>query len=77
MADEKTLWLSFAGSVTLHPETLMQYCGEDESKPQIITVAQYAELSDDEQSNYMLEDAIAAIRDGEDVNYVELSICED
>lgn len=75
MSDENVeLYLDFSGWVRLNHNTRMQYIGEDESKPAFITVLEYSKLSDDEQGCYMLEDAIAAIRDADDLEYTELCI---
>lgn len=74
MSAEVELYLDFSGWVRLSHDTRMQYVGEDESKPQFITVLEYSKLSDDEQGLYMLEDVIAAIRDAEALEYTELNI---
>lgn len=74
MSAEVELYLDFSGWVRLSHDTRMQYFGEDESKPQFITVLEWSKLSDDEQGSYMLEDVIAAIRDAEDLEYTELFI---
>lgn len=72
--NEVELYLDFSGWGRLSPETRMQYFGEDESKPQFITVLEWCKLSNDEQGLYCLEDVIAAIRDSEELEYTELSI---
>lgn len=71
---EKELYLDFSGWVRLHPETRMQAISEDVEP--FITVAAWSKLTDDEQQHYTLEDALAAIRDSEDLEYTELRIIQ-
>jgi hypothetical protein len=42
--------------------------------PQNIDGVQWQALSEDEQGDYILEDAIAAIRDADDGEWVDLSV---
>jgi hypothetical protein len=71
----KKMFLEFSGWVKLNPETKMQYIGEDKKPPQYITIKEFAELPLVERQDYILENVIAAISDGE-VSYEELSVCE-
>ena len=43
-----------------------QYIGEDESVPEFITGVEWQELDEEAQSDYIMEDVVAAIRDADE-----------
>ena len=66
--------LEFSGWVKISPENIrFDYIGQDDM-PQNIDGVQWQALSEDEQSDYIIEDAIAAIRDADDGEWVDLSV---
>ena len=73
MSKQDEFYLDFSGWLKLNHNTRMEYSGENESKPKIITVLEWSKLSEDEQQSYILEDFTAAIRDAEHLEYTELS----
>lgn len=68
------VFLDFGGWIRVNPETNMQCTSEDESLPAIIKVKDWAKLSAEDRQHYILEDAIAAIRDAEDLEYTTLDL---
>lgn len=72
----KDIYLDFGGWLKLNPNTRMQYIGEDENCSQNITVAEWQTLPLDTREEYILEDFVAALRDGEDIEFNELTITE-
>ena len=55
--------LEYSGWIRINPENIrFEYIGQDDM-PQNIDGVQWQALSEDEQSDYIIEDAIAAIRD--------------
>ena len=66
--------LEFSGWVKISPENIrFDYTGQDDM-PQNIDGVQWQALSEDEQSDYFIEDAVAAIRDSDDGEWVDLSV---
>ena len=65
--------LQFSGWITISPQNVrFQYIGQDDM-PQNIGGVQWQALSEDEQGDYIIEDAIAAIRDADDGGWEHLS----
>lgn len=67
--NEDCVGYEFSGYLVLSKGTLLQYCGEDENMPALITVGDWLLLDEEIQSEYILEDFIAAYRDAEDVSH--------
>ena len=66
--------VEYSGWIKLSPQNIrFEYIGQDDM-PQNIDGVQWQALSEDEQGDYILEDAIAAIRDADDGEWVDLSI---
>ena len=66
--------VEYSGWIRLSPENIrFEYIGQDDM-PQNIDGVQWQALSEDEQGDYVLEDAIAAIRDADDGEWVDLSV---
>ena len=72
----KDVYLNFGGCLKLDANTCMQYIGNNERFDPIITVAVWQSLPEENRSDYILEDFIAAVRDGEDIEFNELTITE-
>lgn len=68
------VFLDFSGWVRLNSETNMQYIGEEDDRPAIIAIADWVKLPQEQRQMYILEDAIAAIRDSEDLEYENLQL---
>lgn len=68
------VFLDFSGWVRLNSETNMQYIGEEDDRPTIITIADWVKLPQEQREMYILEDAIAAIRDSDDLEYEDLKL---
>ena len=66
--------IEYSGWIKLSPQNIrFEYIGQDDM-PQNIDGVQWQALSEDEQGDYVLEDAIAAIRDADDGEWVDLSV---
>ena len=66
--------VAYSGWIKLSPQNIrFKYIGQDDM-PQNIDGVQWQALSEDEQGDYILEDAIAAIRDADDGEWVDLSV---
>ena len=66
--------VEYSGWIRLSPQSIrFEYIGQDDM-PQNIDGVQWQALSEDEQGDYVLEDAIAAIRDADDGEWVDLSV---
>ena len=66
--------VEFSGWVKISPQNIrFEYIGQDDM-PQNIDGVQWQALSEDEQGDYVIEDAIAAIRDADDGEWVDLSV---
>ena len=66
--------VEYSGWIRIEPQNIrFEYIGQDDM-PQNIDGVQWQALSKDEQSDYILEDAIAAIRDADDGEWVDLSV---
>jgi hypothetical protein len=66
--------VEYSGWVRMSPKNIrFEYIGQDDM-PQNIDGVQWQALSEDEQDDYILEDAIAAIRDADDGEWVDLSV---
>ena len=66
--------VEYSGWIRLSPKNIrFEYIGQDDM-PQNIDGVQWQALSEDEQGDYILEDAIAAIRDADDGEWVDLSV---
>jgi len=72
----KDVYLDFGGWLKLDPNTRMQYIGTNETFDEIITVAVWQSLPSEYRNEYVLEDFVAAVRDGEDIEFNELTITE-
>lgn len=73
----KDIIVEFAGWVRITPDTArFQLVSEDES-PVIITGTEWLLLTEDQQEDYILEDVIAAQRDGHDGDYTQIDVFED
>ena len=70
------VYLDFGGWLKLDPNTRMQYIGTNETFDEIITVAVWQSLPSEYRNEYVLEDFVAAVRDGEDIEFNELTITE-
>ena len=69
----KDIVVEFSGWVKISPQNIrFQYIGQDDL-PEFIDGVQWQALSEDEQGDYIMEDAIAAIRDSEDGEWEHLS----
>lgn len=73
---EKKIYLDFSGWLKLDANTRMQYIGTNKTFDEIITVAVWQSLPSEYRNEYVLEDFVAAIRDGEDIEFNELTITE-
>ena len=74
MSESKDIVVEFSGWVKISPQNIRyQYIGEDESAPKFITGVEWQNLSGEVQGNYIMEDAIAAIRDADDGGWEHLS----
>jgi len=66
--------VEYSGWIRLSPKNIrFEYIGQDDM-PQNIDGVQWQALSEDEQRDYIIEDAIAAIRDADDGEWVDLSV---
>ena len=66
--------VEYSGWIRIEPQNIrFEYIGQDDM-PQNIDGVQWQALSEDEQSDYILEDTIAAIRDADDGEWVDLSV---
>jgi len=66
--------VEYSGWIRMNPKNIrFEYIGQ-EDMPQNIDGVQWQALSEDEQGDYILEDAIAAIRDSDDGEWVDLSV---
>ena len=66
--------VEYSGWIRLSPQNIrFEYIGQDDM-PQNIDGVQWQALSEDEQSDYIVEDAVAAIRDADDGEWVDLSV---
>lgn len=78
--------VEYSGWVRMNPKNIrFEYIGQDDMPqncnflpisrcPFVIDGVQWQALSEDEQGDYILEDAIAAIRDADDGEWVDLSV---
>ena len=70
----KDIVVEFYGWVKISPQNIRyHYIGEDESAPEFITGVEWQNLSEEMRGNYIMEDAIAAIRDADDGGWEHLS----
>ena len=70
----KDIIVEYSGWIRMNPKNIrFEYIGQDDM-PQNIDGVQWQALSEDEQGDYILEDAIAAIRDADDGEWVDLSV---
>lgn len=66
--------VEYSGWVRMNPKNIrFEYIGRDDM-PQNIDGVQWQALSEDEQGDYIIEDAIAAIRDCDDGEWTDLSV---
>ena len=66
--------VEYSGWVRMSPKNIrIEYIGQDDM-PQNIDGVQWQALSEDEQDDYILEDAIAAIRDADDGEWEDISV---
>ena len=74
MSESKDIVVEFSGWVKLSPQNIRyQYIGGDESVTEFITGVEWQELDEEAQSDYIMEDAIAAICDADDGEWEYLS----
>ena len=71
---QNEVFLDFSGWVRLNSQTNMQYIGVEDDRPAIITIADWVKLPEEQREMYILEDAIAAIRDSDDLEYNDLKL---
>jgi len=68
--DDQDVYYDFSGFIVLNNDTMLEYIGEDESQPQLITVKEWKRIDDaDLRAEYILEDFIAAYRDANDIDF--------
>lgn len=72
----KDVYLDFGGWLKLNPNTRMEYIGDNERCDPIITVAVWQSLPSEFRNEYILEDFIAAVRDGEHLEFNKFTITE-
>ena len=66
--------VEYSGWIRIEPQNIrFEYIG-CRLMPTNIDGVQWQALSEDEQSDYIIEDAIAAIRDADDGEWVDLSV---
>ena len=66
--------VEYSGWIRIEPQNIrFEYIG-CRLMPTNIDGVQWQALSKDEQSDYVLEDAVAAIRDADDGEWVDLSV---
>ena len=66
--------VEYSGWIRIEPQNIrFEYIG-CRLMPTNIDGVQWQALSEDEQSDYILEDAVAAIRDADDGEWVDLSV---
>ena len=64
--------VEYSGWVRMNPKNIrFEYIGQDDM-PQNIDGVQWQALSEDERGDYIIEDAIAAIRDSDDGEWMDL-----
>ena len=64
--------VEYSGWIRLSPQNIrFEYIGQDDM-PQNIDGVQWQALSEDERGDYIIEDAIAAIRDSDDGEWMDL-----
>ena len=62
----KDIIVEYSGWIRIEPQKIkFQYIGQNDL-PEIIDGVQWQALSEDDRSDYIIEDAIAAMRDSED-----------
>lgn len=62
----KDIIVEYSGWIRIEPQNIkFQYIGQNDL-PEIIDGVQWQALSEDDRSDYIMEDAIAAMRDAED-----------
>jgi hypothetical protein len=76
-SDEKDVYLEFSGYIKLDSSTKLQYTGESLEVPQIITVKEWLALSQSMRYEYILENFQDAIRDGKDLEFEDLDLCDE
>ena len=75
----KDIVVEFSGWVKISPQNIRyQYIGEDESVPEFITGVEWQELDEEAQSDYIMEDVVAAIRDADEeaLEYLSTEVSE-
>ena len=74
----KDIIVEFSGWVRITPENARFQSITDEENPEVITGVQWLALDEETRyGNYILEDVIAAQRDGHDGELVDLQVFED
>jgi len=68
--------LYYSGWCVLSPNTKFQYVGQDQSKS-IIFLEDYNQLTEEEQEEYILENAAKAILESSDGSWEELNITQE
>jgi hypothetical protein len=69
----KKIYLDFSGWCELHPDTRMVYIGYEEDDHYLVA-SDWAELPKHRQDLYILEDAVAAMRDGGEMEWHTLDV---
>lgn len=70
---EKKIYLDFSGWCELHPDTRMVYIGGEEDDHYLVA-SDWALLPKHRQDLYILEDAVAAIRDSDEMEWDTLDV---
>jgi len=76
MSDQDTyIVLDYDGWCRIKPENIkFQYIGLDESKKVLITGTEYIALNSEDKIDYIVEDLITAIRDGDEDEWGSLEV---
>jgi hypothetical protein len=70
----KDIIVEYSGWIRMNPKNIrFEYIGQDDM-PQNIDGVQWQALSEDEQGDYIIEDAVAAIRDADDGEWIDLDV---
>lgn len=70
--------IDFSGWCRINPDSVkFQYTGEDESKPATISGKEYLSLTHQERQFYILDNITSAIRDSDDLEWVQIDVSEE
>lgn len=73
----KDIIVEFSGWVRITPSNLRFQLITDEEEPEVITGVEWLALDEETRGDYVLEDFIAAQRDADDGELVDLQVFED